>query len=163
MNRTDMIPLVLLTVNDQLRFWAKVDRRSENECWPWLGKPNNQGYGYFMYQRQTYIATRIMYFLHNAKDPNDLMVCHTCNNKMCVNPNHFYLGTSSENQQQAFDDGLSHRKGELNNRARLWEQDVLEIRRLASLGVSPKELSRRYPIRIRAIRSIIARETWRHI
>ncbi len=157
-----MISLVPLTIEDQIRLWSKIDRKSKDECWSWLGKPHN-GRGRFLYEGQVYYASRVVYYLSNLKDPGELLVCHTCNNKMCVNPGHFYLGTNSENIQQAYDDGICSHEGELHNRAKLWERDVLEIRRLASLNVSVKELSKLYNVSIWVIYDIIRRKTWRHI
>lgn len=67
-------------------------------CWLWLGKPN-QGYGGFYMKGKTYPAHRASYILFIKDVPDDLLVCHTCNNKMCVNPEHLYVGIHIDNMR----------------------------------------------------------------
>ena len=59
------------------------------------------GYGRFKVQGIRYEAHRIAYFLHNKKDPKELLVCHSCDNPACCNPKHLWLGTSKDNIQDS--------------------------------------------------------------
>src|SRR5690554_5681119 len=75
--------------NDSLasRFWDKVDRREEDECWEWTGsKRQPWGYGSLTYKGQRYSATHISWFLHHGEWPSEigLWALHKCDNPPCV-------------------------------------------------------------------------------
>ena len=80
-------------------------------CWNWTGKPN-QGYGNFYMYGKPYPTHRASYILFINEVPSDIMVCHKCNNGMCVNPNHLYAGTHEQNMKDLRKSGAL--KGENN-------------------------------------------------
>lgn len=71
-------------------------------CWEWIGKIGKDGYGRFVIGKKRCIASRISYELHNKiKIDKNFMICHSCDNTKCVNPEHLWLGTNQDNQIDA--------------------------------------------------------------
>ncbi len=94
----------------QERFWAKVDRRGPNECWPWLGsRIPKDGRGIFWNGERQESAPRAAFRIATGQAaPADKLVCHTCDNPPCVNPAHLWLGTARDNTLDAKAKGRLH-------------------------------------------------------
>ena len=148
--------------DEMKRFWNKVDKTGD--CWEWTGATRN-GYGNVWFNGGNIPAHRLSYILANGPIPDGLYICHHCDNKGCVNPEHLFAGTQSDNMKDAVSKG--HRgtspRGENNGRSKLKENDIFEIRRLSSLGVTWIHLSKMWGINFSHVSRIINRVNWKHL
>lgn len=148
------------------RFWAKVDKRGPDECWPWTGGVDRGGYGQLRVRPGIVRAHRFSRSLHHGPIPLGLEVRHRCDNPPCVNPVHLDIGT----RQQNADDmrlrgranwGCSPRPGELSPTAKLTAVQVAQIRRLWSDGERVTDLALAYGMSKASISMIVNGKRWR--
>lgn len=145
------------------RFWEKVDKRSPEQCWEWQGHKQRNGYGVINIDNKPRRAHRISYEIHNGAIDENAFVCHRCDNRACVNPNHLFLGTRIDNIRDAVQK-KRHAHGETFHTAKLTESKVNEIRqRYASGGITQCALGLEFGVHKSIVSKIIGRKIWRHI
>lgn len=145
------------------RFWSKVDKRSDNECWNWKSPSMHSGYGqmtlYRSQDRKRVVSVhRLSWIIHNGAIPKGMCVCHKCDNRMCVNPHHLFLGTYADNIK---DCNLKGRKS-FDTKHKLNTEKANEIRELYNSGnYTQKEISKLYSIALCTVYAVISKRSWK--
>lgn len=145
------------------RFWAKVDK--SGSCWLWTAGKRGDGYGAFRADdlRGGYGAHRFSYELANGPIPDGLVVMHSCDRPLCVNPDHLSVGTVADNAADAARKAR-HPRGSHNHQSKLTEGQVLGIRAEYVLGgITQTAIAERYGISPALVSHIITRKAWKHI
>jgi len=153
-----------------------VDKRGENECWPWTGHIGKNGYGKAVRtikyggisdrKQKTYRAHRAyLIFVAKKKVPKDAYVCHTCDNPPCCNPNHLVIGDAKWNNADMVKKGRNViLRGENSALAKLSDKQVAIIKKaLSDHRVSAMEIQDRFHISEPNVRKIINGSRWKHI
>lgn len=148
------------------RFFKRVQIKGTNECWPWLGsrkltKRSGAWYGQWRAADGSIEGThRAVWRLTKGPILDGLHVLHRCDNPVCVNPTHLFLGTQSINSKDMWRKGRGVTRGEGNGNAKLTPELVRDIRSSKEKSV---ELARRTGMSQQTICDIRKRRSWRHI
>lgn len=148
------------------RFWAKVCIGPKDECWEWTASRLKNGYGHIGVGGKTEYAHRLSYKIHKGSVPAGLDVCHSCDNRACVNPDHLWIGTRAENMADCATKGRArgpNYKGSEVGTSKLVEMDVVLIKAALLKGASPSDLGRKYGVSRSAISMIKRGKSWAHI
>lgn len=119
------------------RFWSKVAKG--DGCWEWQASRMATGYGAFGYLGKVVTAHRMSWILAHGEVAGDAHVCHHCDNRPCVRPDHLFLGTASDNIRDMA------RKG--RNRVKLTNESVVSIlNRYDAKEATQRQLAREYGV-----------------
>jgi len=160
---------ILNKIDDKLkkRFFSKV-KILDTGCHTWLAAINGPKYGTFSIFNKPMPAHRLAWIIANNKEiPEKMCICHHCDNRLCVNPEHLFLGTKKDNAKDRKNKGRNGNiKGEKNGRAKLTEKDVWDI--LNEYYKSPYkvfkyDIAKKYNVQGPAICKITTGMTWKYI
>ncbi len=160
--RCEKISALTPKEREHINFWIKVDKRGENECWIWKGNKNYLNYGMITdnINKKTILVHRLSYEIHYGSIPENMEVCHRCDNPSCVNPIHLFLGTHKDNMKDMSLKGRTRNQdGELNSMCKVPTDIINNIRHDYNLNkITRKELSELYGVSYRNVCRIVKYE-----
>jgi hypothetical protein len=146
-------------IKDTKEFIKKRVFCNENGCWEWQGAKHKQGYGNVRYSGKTWLAHRLSWKIFNGEIPVNAKVCHKCDVMSCCNPNHLFLGTQKDN----VDDAIKKQRfkpGKLPRQLKLTWDQVQEIKKLNSEGITRKKLQEKFEVSRTCIAKILTAKSW---
>lgn len=188
---TDGLSCGMGTEQFKNKFWRRVNKNGPlpdqknhhytglERCWQWTGRSLNRGYGSIQFRGRVIKSHRGSYELSIGPIPRGMWVLHKCDNKLCVNPSHLFLGTRKDNVDDMMKKGR-HRvpsgdahtarlhpermyRGVQNTASKLDDDKVRSIRIMRSNGEHFRVIAKRFGVSSRAIVLITQRKTWRHV
>jgi hypothetical protein len=160
----------------QDRFWKNIQKTPT--CWNWIGDIRTNGYGRLNVHGRSISVHRFSWKLHFGEIPAGLFVCHHCDRKICVRPDHLFLGTPSDNIRDAKRKGRMASgdrngmklhpertaRGINHGQAKLTEDEVRQIRFLYTPRIiSQPFLAKLFNVNQGAIWAILKRKSWKHL
>ncbi len=140
------------------RFLDKIEIDDNTGCWEWTASSMSEGYGQFNINGSMLLAHRVSFEIHKGYIPEGLYVLHSCDNRLCVNPDHLWLGTQKENIADMVG------KGRHIGDRKLTEEDVEVIRYLFDTKqMLQKDLAIAFGISATQTHMIVRRKNWRNI
>jgi hypothetical protein len=128
----------------EITFWMRVSS-SRDGCWEWLGSRFPNGYGLSWNGHETVGAHRYSWTLHFGLPPDGQYVLHRCDNRLCVRPDHLFLGSHADNMCDR-NDKRRQSHGERHWNAQLDDEAVRQIRRLVASGYRQSKVARLFGV-----------------
>lgn len=145
---------------------ARLSERTEvdeNGCHNFTGAATGNGYRIFSVAGRSCLAHRVAYEIHSGESiPEGMCVCHRCDNRSCINPEHLFLGSKADNAQ----DMVAKRRslaGSRHHNSKLRESQVGVIKRQLREGANQTALARLYGVIPATINHIATGRTWSHV
>ena len=167
----------MMMYSDKCRFEDFISKDVKTDCWEWLGHKVGLGYGRFWLKGKMQSAHRISYELHKGEIPDGMQVCHSCDNPSCVNSDHLWLGTNSDNQRDCVKKGRDSKRvaisrvngkrtGPINGRRGAIKRRFLnddEVREIRTSIDTFASLAKQYVVAISTIQCIKERRTYKDV
>lgn len=147
------------------RFWSKVN--ITDSCWLWTASVNGKGYGQMSVggrRGRPHLAHRLSWQMHRGPIPEGMSVLHRCDNPPCVNPEHLFLGTRADNNNDMRAKGraapMPNVEGEKHPMAILTASDVEGVRRMLASGNSGRSIAALFGVSESTISDIKRGRSW---
>lgn len=151
------------------KFFDRIMPEPNTGCWLWMGGINANGYGVVKSKHNFGFcnSSRLSYFIHNGDYDRAKLVCHHCDNPMCVNPDHLYLGTTQQNTDDKHRrNRADDRRGERNGRSKLSDEQIEYIRHryeFKSKKNNAVEIAKDLGVSSTIIYYIVKKQNWGHL
>ncbi len=172
-----MYTVHMSTKNTPENFWSKVKRGKPEDCWEWMGSKTSSGYGNLSWHGHPVQAHRVAFYLafgglalqtsfrhEGFAKTYKRFVLHRCDNRLCCNPDHLFLGSMRTNLLDAYQKGRKRQPRSAHSNAKLTPAQVQDIRMRYDTGAAKQvPLAKEFGVSQRAISLIVRRETYKDV
>ena len=149
------------SLEEKLRLGAPPGR--PEECWEWQRSLTSRGYPRTSHRGvRTIMVHRLAYEVHKGPVPPGISVCHKCDNPKCVNPNHLFLGTVTDNQRDKFWKGRHPHCG-THGRARMTDDEARMVRATAKCPDDYRRFARQFGVGYGTIYNLVRGNSWKRL
>ena len=146
------------------RFFARVIQTPKTECWLWTGGLTPNGYGKLMVDGKMMVTHRYSWKIHYGNIPEGMCVCHKCDVRTCVNPNHLFLGTVQDNVNDRENKGRGRRlHGIFGCNNILTEEQAMIAKACPEIRGAVTKIANAFNVHIATISAIKHHITWKHL
>jgi hypothetical protein len=140
-------------------------------CWGWKGSLTKQGYPVMSCRKEigSDRGHRASWIIHKGVIPPGMYICHSCDNPICTNPDHLWVGTYQQNQDDKMKKGRHRwepppiKKGEENASSKLKTEDVIKIKTMIKEGYSLAFIGKQFNVHRKTIGRIKNGTHWNHV
>lgn len=158
--------------NTPEELWRKVDVRAEDDCWPWKGWTGTGGYGRTEIDGKSYYAHRVIFNLANpgvialqapkVGSVEGGFLLHRCDNPICCNPKHLFVGTHNENMKDKVAKGRQVKfPGDTGPNCKLTMDQATQARALRATGRSVRDLAVVFGVSLPSMKTLLAGKSYR--
>lgn len=134
-----------------------------SECIKWHGSYFPSGYGQKWFRRRNQLAHRVAWTTERGEIPEGMNVLHKCDNRWCVNTNHLFLGSLSDNAKDREAKGRGRdSRGSKNGSHKITEQTAVRIKKLSGV-ISGRSIAMALGISVQEVCNIMNKNRWRHV
>jgi hypothetical protein len=151
----------------EIRFWKCVDKKGDDDCWFWQRPASSNGYGRIRVREtgKEESAHRVSWWMHNERQeiPKGMVVMHSCDNKLCVNPAHLSLGSAKDNTQDMIRKGRAKYvsfTGSKNGNALLDDAKVIFIK---TSDLKHTEVAKLLGVSASCVADVRKGRSWTHV
>jgi len=147
--------------NTEAVLWSRVE--PSGDCLVWAGPLNRYGYGIIPWNRKLRTVHRLVMEILVGPLSDDTAVCHHCDNRKCLRPDHLFLGSVAENSRDCVKK-QRHAFGERNRGGtKLTDQQVRAMRAEHAAGIGSRKLAKRYGTSVTSAWRVITNQSWKHV
>lgn len=142
-------------------FWSRATRG--DGCWEWQGGRDRDGYGKVSYKKKDHQAHRLAWELTYGAPPADQCVCHRCDNRRCVRPDHLFLGSHRDNYLDAISKGRPMsklRSGGQHHKSKISVEKARQIKARVAAGESQKSIAADMGVSTQTVFIVLSGKHW---
>lgn len=133
----------------------------KSSCIIWPNAIDKSGYGRVWFRKKNFLAHRMVFILNFGEIPDDFHVCHKCDERRCINPDHFFLGKNIDNVKDKVSKNRQA-KGVKNGRAKLTLDQVQIIKELYKDGLTQNQIANYFKVSQWTISAILNKKKWNY-